>query len=89
MTNDEMLRTAKRAVVKYFNSLNYNDGEYTVYIGEDNVFIVWFCKTLQNWKAMASTTIHDGRYYELTYNGDKNELYLDSYVKEKNVCHSI
>ena len=51
---------------------------------EDNVYIVWFSKTLQNFKALVSTTVSDGMYYEITYNGDKNELYLDAYKKWEN-----
>ena len=50
------------------------------------MFIVWMCKTLQNNKAMASTTLFDGMYYELTYNGDKKEMYFDAYKKWENVC---
>ncbi len=55
-----------------------------VQITLDNVFIVWFCKTLQNWKALVSTTLPDGMYYEVTYNGDKKEVYLDAYKKFEN-----
>ncbi len=51
---------------------------------EFEVFIVWKCKTLQNWKWLLSTTLFDGMYYELTYNGDKNEFYLDAYKKFEN-----
>ena len=51
-----------------------------------DVHIVWYCKTLQNWKALASTTLNDGMYYELTLNGDKQELYLDAYKKFENKC---
>lgn len=58
-------------------------------ITEDNVFIVWSCKTLQNNKAMVSTTVSDGMYYEITYNGDKNELYLDAYKKWENKCIKV
>ena len=50
------------------------------------MFIVWMCKTLQNSKAMCSTTLFDGMYYELTYNGNKKELYLDAYKKWENKC---
>lgn len=50
------------------------------------VYIVWQCKTLQNWKFLISTDIPDGMYYELTYNGDKKEWYLDAYKKFENRC---
>jgi hypothetical protein len=48
---------------------------------QDEVYIVWFSKTLQNWKALVSTTLLDGMYYELTHNGDKGETYVDVYKK--------
>lgn len=48
------------------------------------MFIVWMCKTLQNSKAMASTTLPDGMYYELTFSGNKRELYVDAYKKWQN-----
>lgn len=54
-----------------------------------NVFIVWSCKTLQNYKCLASTDISgDGIYAEYTYNGDKQELYEDVYGKITNTCHT-
>ena len=49
-----------------------------------DVYIVWKCKTLQNWKYLLSSTLNDGMYYELTYNGDKKEWYLDAYKKFEN-----
>lgn len=49
-----------------------------------DVFIVWKCKTLQNWKYLISTSVGDGMYYELSYNGDKREWYLDAYKKQEN-----
>lgn len=50
------------------------------------VFTVWKSKVIQNWKYLLSSTLHDGMYYELTYNGDKEEWYLDVYKKlEKRV----
>lgn len=85
--NDEMLRLIKEVVVEYFNEeLEKTDNTN---ITEDDVYIVWFSKTLQNFKALASTTISDGMYYEITYNGDKGELYLDAYKKWKNVCKKV
>lgn len=48
------------------------------------VYVVWKCKALQNWKYLFSSTLPDGMYYELTYNGDKHEWYLDAYKKFEN-----
>lgn len=50
------------------------------------VYTVWKCKTLQNWKYLISSTLPDGMYYELTFNGDKEEWYLDAYKKFENCC---
>lgn len=72
----------KEKVVEYFNArVEQTDN---IKITKDDVFVVWYCKTLQNAKALLSTTISDGMYYELTYNGDKKELYLDAYKKWEN-----
>lgn len=79
-----MQERAKQIVADYFN--NHADKTDHVYIATDDVFVVWFCKTLQNWKALLSTTVSDGMYYEVTHNGDKGETYLDTYKKWENVC---
>ena len=77
-----MQEKARQIVRDYFNEhADMTDG---VQIGMDDVYVVWFCKTLQNWKALVSTTIPDGKYYEVTHNGDKGETYLDVYVKLEN-----
>lgn len=73
---------AKKIVLDYAKA--HIDVTDNVQITLDNVFIVWFCKTLQNWKALVSTTLPDGMYYEVTYNGDKKEVYLDAYKKFEN-----
>lgn len=52
--------------------------------GREDIYVVWLSKVLQNNKALLSTTYPDTRYYEITYNGDKNEFYFDAYVKEIN-----
>ena len=49
-----------------------------------SVFTVWKAKVLQNWKYLISSTLLDGMYYELTYNGDDNVWYLDAYKKFEN-----
>lgn len=49
-----------------------------------DVFIAWKAKILQNWKYLISSTLSDGMYYELTYDGDKKRWYLDAYKKFEN-----
>lgn len=75
---------AKQIVTDYVDSLfaQNNPGairpEYTVYV-------VWFAKTLQNWKAILGTTMSDGMLFELTHDGDRKVTYLDAYKKQDNV----
>lgn len=76
MTNDEMLYLARQAVVNYFN-----ETADTHPIKIDGTYIVWFNYTLKNFKALVSTTVHDGMYYEVTYNAAAKQIYLDAYKK--------
>jgi hypothetical protein len=72
-------KTAKRVVADFAHTL------YPA-ITVDDLFVVWFCKTLDNWKAMISTNRVTGLYFEVTYNGRTNEIYLDYYVRERNLA---
>lgn len=84
MNEKEFALLCRKTVAQYANKhLDKSDNKQ---ITENDVFIVWMCKTLQNNKALLSTTLFDGMYYELTYNGDKKELYFDAYKKWENVC---
>lgn len=79
MTTQEI---AKKIVLDYANE--HLDKTDEAQITMDDVVIVWFCKTLQNWKALVSILPPNGMYYEVTYNGDKKEVYLDAYKKFEN-----
>lgn len=79
---DAIQRKAKQIVVDYYNDNKKKTDGFK--ITQDDVYVVWFCKTLQNWKAMVSTTVSDGMYYEVTYNGNDKETYLDAYKKWEN-----
>lgn len=82
MNEQDFTQLVKQIIVDYTNShLDKTDGKA---ITVDDVYIVWECKTLQNNKALASTTLFDGMYYECTYNGDKHEMYFDAYKKWDN-----
>lgn len=52
----------------------------------ESIYTVWLCKTLQNNKGLFSDPRPNNQYFEVTYNGDKSEMYLDKYVKESNDC---
>lgn len=85
MSNEEFIDRCKKIVRQYaIDHLDKNES-----IPDFNVFVVWSCKTLQNSKALLSTDLKDGMYYELTINGDKKEIYFDAYKKFENKCIKI
>lgn len=83
MTNQEFLTNSRKLVSKYTNDHTDKSDSFQELMPDD-VYIVWSCKTLQNNKALLSTPRLDGMYYEVTYNGDKNEIYFDAYKKFEN-----
>lgn len=74
MGNDEFSNVAIELVAKNLNTK------------PENIYIVWLTKVLGNNKAMLSTTFKDGLYFEVTYNGNAEEFYVDKYKKESNRC---
>ena len=83
----EFIPLAKQTVLDYVKA--HLDVTDDVKVSIDDIYVVWFCKTLQNWKALVSTTLPDGMYYEVSYNGDKKEIYLDAYKKFENKCIKV
>lgn len=74
---DQFLWKAKESVIQT---------EEHVELQPEDLYIVWFCKVLGNWKALISTDVVRGLYWEVTYNGAKNETYVDTYKKAFNHC---
>lgn len=77
-----MQEKAKQIIFNYVK--NHIDKTDNIKFTLDDVYVVWFCKTLQNWKVLVSTTLPDGIYYEITYNGNTGETYVDVYKKWEN-----
>lgn len=76
MNNEE---AAKRLVYnQIFNETDQMDFD------KNNLKLVWYCKTLQNWKALVVDVRVGGLFYEITHNGDKAETYVDAYKKVSN-----
>lgn len=86
MDNKEFVELCKEKVIHYtIATIDGSKVDLPCFISTDDVYVVWLNRTLQNNKALLSTTFTDGMYYEITYNGDKNELYFDAYKHVENV----
>jgi hypothetical protein len=81
----DFISRCKEEVAKYCNEKHDKSGD-PINITADNVYVVWYSKSLKNHKALLSTPLPDGMYYELTYNGEEEELYFDAYKKWENKC---
>ena len=75
MDEKEFIRHCRKKVAEYYGWSNYT---------ADDIYVVWLVKVLQNNKALLSTTMPDGMYFEVTYNGDKKKLYFDAYKRQEN-----
>ena len=84
MDTQKFIRWAIKMVVDYFNG--HVDVTHRAGITPEDVYVVWCCKTLGNNKALLSTNVPDGMYYEITSNGAKREAYFDAYKKWENRC---
>lgn len=88
----DMIQRAKELAAKAINDNVGKPKIYTPIATPTDMYVVWFCKTLQNWKALVSTSVLNssseyGDYVEVTHNGDKGETYCDVYKKQLNVCY--
>ena len=85
MNEKDFIKKCRELVKQYaLEHLDKSDN-----IPEFDVFVAWNVKVLQNNKALLSTTLFDGMYYEITYNGDKQEFYFDAYKKFENKCIKV
>lgn len=87
LSSEEFMKLAKAKVYEMAlaSLCPTDDVVFTI----DNVYIVTHAFILKNQKAMVSTTLTDGKYYEVTYNEAKSEMYVDQYVKVQNKTYSF
>lgn len=84
---EQFTDTCRNALMAFYNE-HIVPADSDLKLGFEDTFIVWSCRTLQNYKCLASTTVPgDGIYAEYTYNGDKEELYEDIYAKISNQAY--
>ena len=80
----DIILIAKQLVLDQVHSLAFMDEHLEVTIHD--IYPVWWCYTLGNWKGLFSTPVADGRYYEITFNKAKSEAYIDTYRKTHNIA---
>ena len=88
MTSYEFMKRAKIAIADYINEQH---PEMLAGLQYDwtEIHVVWQCKMLQNHKGIFCTLAPDELLFEVTYNGDKGEMYLDVYDKVLNKCIKV
>ncbi|WP_296877823.1 DUF6275 family protein [Thomasclavelia sp.] len=80
MTSYEFEKVAKNAVVKIMKE------KYDIELTLQELDFVWFAHEL-GYKKCTLYAKKLGHYYpEVTYNRDKDELYVDIYLKQSNTC---
>lgn len=87
LTSDAFIAKAKQIVFDYTKDhLDKTDNiDFTI----DDVYVVCSSFILGNQKALLSTTLPDGSYYEITYDANKNCIYFDAYKKWENRCIDV
>lgn len=89
MDNNKFIALCQSIVAMKENQKRSGTEPRQLLLNPDDVFVVWSCKTLQNNKAILSFAETGSPLYEITHNGDKNQVYVDVYVKESNECITL
>lgn len=82
MNTDKFMKVCIQAIKQYVQ--DHMDKTDDIIVKDSDIYNVWNVKVLKNNKGLFSTVYPDGMYYECTYNGETNELYLDAYKKFEN-----
>ena len=81
MGNQEFASRATSVVRNWYNA--------HVPMAPTEIYVVWMVKVLRNNKAMISSNHSDGRYFEVTWDGERECFYLDVYSKVENQALNI
>jgi len=68
--------------------IDWNNGNMLTKITVADIFVFWLCRSSQNYKCLCGTRFPDNNIYaEFTYVRDKEELYMDVYLKNEQGNH--
>ena len=81
MGNQEFESRATSIVRNWYNA--------HVQMTPNEIYVVWMVKVLRNNKAMLSSNHSDGRYFEVTWDGERENFYLDVYSRVENQALDI
>jgi hypothetical protein len=84
---DRFLMMAKQVAVANYNKSR--DAGRSPELTMDSVYIVWFTKTLGNWKAIIASPTIKGLIWEIVYNAHRKECYVEVYKKLNSVKVSM
>lgn len=82
MDSEKFITLCKKVIKEFYQESLDKTDNYEV--KDEDIYVVWCVKALQNSKGLFSTKVIDGMYFEMTYNGDKKEIYFDAYKKWQN-----
>lgn len=77
--SDDFISNAKWAVLEV--ARKQLDPSDRVNLTVDNIYVVMYSFVLGDQKALISTTLEDGKYYEATFDKLKNVIYITTYVR--------
>lgn len=83
--SDAYLEKVKTLVANDFNKTFPNLRYPAV---EGHFYVVSSMKALHHFKALVSTDLLNGFYWEVTCDGIKKQSYIDRYIKAENTCIS-
>lgn len=86
MSEQNFVTQAKFEIARILTKWIEDNCEGSVEVKPTDIYTVWLAKVLQNNKGLFSLDIVNSHYFEVTYNGDKNEFYIDHYTKASNTC---
>jgi Family of unknown function (DUF6275) len=76
---DRFIIQARNLVAENFNA--HRDVTRSTELSPDEVYVVWFSKTLMYWKAACVSPTIRGMMWEVTFNAHRKEAYIDVFKK--------